>query len=82
MKHRNRRAFTKPTVFKIQTPIVSNDPDPKAFVYNEDRSWEGAVPIGHVAHHMGCDVKAFFLCRIHRPTGKIDIGKRVEDPGW
>jgi hypothetical protein len=79
--------FTKPSVFKIQVPIFTNythfpNGQPMALVYNENRTWEGEVPVVDVTAVMGPDLKAFFLCRIHRPTGKIVIGEKVADPGW
>ncbi len=79
---RPKSAFTKPIIFKIQTPIVTNDPEPKAFVYDKHHKWEGSIPLGDVKHHMGEDIKAFFLCTVHHVTGMISIGKRVDDPGW
>ncbi len=31
-------------IFKMQRPLVTNDPEPKILVYNERRTWQGEIP--------------------------------------
>lgn len=37
--------MAKIEIFKLQVPLVTTDPEPKALIYNEDRSAEGMFPV-------------------------------------
>jgi hypothetical protein len=37
--------MTKQQIFKVQVPIATNEPEPQALIYNEDRSKEFWMPL-------------------------------------
>ena len=75
-------------IVKIQLPVASNDPNPKALVYNEERDLEFLMPVeATLITAMGGHPKKFFdVDFIPDPqvkgAEKLVINEEVTDPGW
>lgn len=75
------------TIVKIQIPLASNEPDPPALVYNEDRSIEQTFPLNRAIVDMLTDSngktkpKAYFEAYLDE-DGRLVIGHEVGEQNW
>lgn len=70
-------------IVKIQLPLVTNEPEPVALVYNKDRSFTTQIPIGEEAKKVfGDDPKQFWKVNLDHETKEVDLIKRVRDRKW
>ncbi len=70
-------------IFKIQLPLVTNDPNPHAFMYNEDRSVEFTCPIESVEEwFIENPCKVFVDATYDDDANKLVIHELVEDEEW
>ncbi len=70
-------------IFKIQLPLATNDPQPKALVYNADRSIESMWPITQdLLNVMAGEVKRFFYCTVTAWDDTSDDVDLVADAPW
>lgn len=68
-------------IFKVQVPIASNDPDPKALVYNRYRTKEGMVPIQPgLLDIMQGRLKIFIYASFH--NGELDFRREAPWQEW
>lgn len=52
-------------IVKVQTPLVTTEPEPRALVYNEDRSYEGWIQLTvDLLELMGPEPKKFFYASV------------------
>lgn len=72
----------KMEIFKIQMPLSSNDTNPPALIYNEDRSIQGHIEITpELKEAMDSRPKAFFYGeRFTNDNGELAMGWRQEAP--
>lgn len=78
-----KQDFSKPFVVKIQVPIMSNDPEPKCLVYNEDRSFtSNTLPADDpfISALMEGEAKAYFEVRY--VGTKLELLRRMPDQDW
>lgn len=68
-------------IFKVQIPIISNEDNPPAFVYNRSRTIVAEVEISDVKDHMKNRYKAFFEIEINR-EGEMKIVKEAKWQDW
>jgi hypothetical protein len=69
------------TIVKVQTPLFSNDPTPRAMIYGEHRVRMVEQQLDDNAKRlMGRDYKAFF--EAEWDGQKWQLGKRVEFQPW
>lgn len=72
-------------IVKIQIPLSTNEKNPLALVYNEDRSFETFIPIGdELLWWMDGEPKAFFnvtLKKVRHET-EMKIDSEVEFQDW
>lgn len=60
-------------VFKVQVPLTTNDPQPKALIYNKDRSYEGLIPVtDEIRKMMDNEPKRFFWGHVEGDALTID----------
>lgn len=75
----------KSMIFKIQRPIVTDDPEPKCLIYNQDRSITGMIPfteeIEEIIFESG-DLKRYFKGSFNPKTGQVTFGEFVEEQDW
>jgi hypothetical protein len=68
-------------IVKIQRPLVSNDDDPPALLYNEDRSVSLQVPFIDVAQLFGTfQLKVYVNAAMVGDT--LVLGEIVPDQDW
>lgn len=68
-------------IFKVQIPIATNEPEPKALIYNKHRTIEGMIPVTpDLVKTMNGDYKAYFTGQFKK--GTLTLGDRVEDQDW
>lgn len=68
-------------IVKIQVPLETNDPDPKALVYNEARSVDFAMPINkQLLGKMSGAKKQFFYANLEK--GILDIDRKAPWQDW
>lgn len=68
-------------IVKIQLPIMGDMS--KAYVYNEDRTFEYFMHMTpEIVLLMGEEKKVFFEVEFNYKTDHLDIGKRLPDQGW
>jgi len=74
----------KKMIVKVQLPLMSNDTEPRALIYNEDRSFETFYSTKGLSKLMKGQPKAFFQVNVTetKDTVQIQFGQLVEDPGW
>jgi hypothetical protein len=72
-------------VFKIQVPLKSTDPKPKALVYNERRTIQFEMWLSpEILKVMKGRPKAYFVCEYFPEAARLDIAQEADDqePGW
>ncbi len=72
-------------IFKVQKPLATNDPQPKALVYNEDRSVEIMIPMpelpNRVSNRLVDRPKAYFY-GVATETGVDFTGDAPAPSSW
>jgi hypothetical protein len=70
-------------IVKVQTPVVTNDPNEPALVYARFRKHLVQQHLGHATREaMGSDLRAFFEAEYQAREGVWFIGDRVADQKW
>lgn len=71
-------------IVKVQLPLMSNETDPRALIYNEDRSFETFYPTKGLSRITNGLPKAFLEVEVAetKDTVQIKFGKLLEDQGW
>jgi hypothetical protein len=72
-------------IVKIQRPLATNEDEPMALVYNEDRSFEVFIPYDDaIATMIGSDLKQYWNVELggSEDSGGIAFLERVEDQPW
>jgi hypothetical protein len=73
--------MTKQFIIKIQTPLATNEPEPKALMYNERRTFQQMVPINsRIVQLMAGQPKRYFNATLQR--GTLQIGEPVTEQVW
>lgn len=70
------------TIVKVQVPLATNDSDPKALIYNKNRSFETFVPVAEVKKKMSGEFKKFFYCDIDIVTKKVKLDAPAPLQDW
>ena len=69
-------------ILKIQVPIFTNEPNPAALIYNEDRTTTVMAPVGIVADLMDGRYKIYVEGSIDK-DGKLVVDHEVDHwPEW
>lgn len=70
-------------VFKFQAPLFTTEREPKIMVYNEDRSWEGQVPMTEDMSKIFAEKgpKFFMLC-VPDKKNQLILLRFVGDQDW
>ena len=72
-------------IVKIQAPLASNEAEPPAMVYTEDREWSGLVPFTEeLQFALGGRPKAYFHATVDKGAVEIAlvIGEEVHGLEW
>lgn len=68
-------------IFKVQMPVVTNDPNAEALLYNKERTIEGFVPItSELLHQMRGEKKKYFFGDYEK--GEVDLQGQAPDQDW
>lgn len=74
---------TRTTVVKVQLPLSTNDPVPKAMVYDETRSFQKQIPVtSALRKKMGSTAKRFFYATVTGNDGDVEIGAVASWRAW
>ena len=73
----------KTEIWKVQRPIVTNDPEPQVLIYNEDRSRQGSVPLtAEIAQLFNDDEYKIFIHGTIAEDGQIEFEEPAEWQEW
>jgi hypothetical protein len=69
-------------IIKLQVPLASSEPNPKALVYNQDRSVEQMFPISpEIMKLMKGRPKAYFVAKINADQ-ELEILAEATPQSW
>lgn len=69
-------------IFKIQTPLVTNEPVLRAMIYNEGRSWQGLVPVTPEITSLMGDSPKIYVEGFIGIDDKLNVTGLAEDQDW
>jgi hypothetical protein len=69
-------------IVKIQRPLVSNDPAPKALVYNRPRTFEAQMAITPDIEALFADGSREVYHKANLSGSELQIGRRVRGLNW
>lgn len=73
----------KTGIFKVQVPLMTTDPEPCAYLYNESRSIYFYTPVTkYILRLMNGEFKKFFELEYSKRTKQITFIKEIKDPRW
>lgn len=69
-------------IVKIQRPVATTDGEPRLYAYDRNRRFEAFLPWTPDLDHLFADgsYKVYHVAR--ERNGKLEIGRRVEEPDW
>lgn len=70
------------TVWKVQKPLGSNDPIPKALFYNKTREYQGFMEYNDGLQRLfGDDLKQYWYGTYYS-DGTLELKEQVEEQPW
>lgn len=67
----NTKGGAMPDIFKLQRPLLTTEQQPLVLVYNQDRTWEGQIPLTPELQELFGDQDKVYIMAIPSDQGQL-----------